>query len=123
MLDKTIELAKIAHEGQVDKGGNPYINYPLRVMNNVETVEEKIVAVLHDAVEDEVALPEFSSGTRDDRSDLTLKDLRVAGFDDSIVNAICGAAVARSRSAALARSLLLPKEKEKNGKITSQGSH
>ncbi len=68
-----IELAKIAHEGQVDKGGYPYINHPLRVMDNVETIEEKIVAVLHDAVED---------------SDLTLEDLKVAGFSDLIIEAI-----------------------------------
>ncbi len=58
---------------QVDKGGKPYIGHPLRVMNAVETVEEKIVGVLHDAVED---------------SDLTLEDLRVAGFSDVIVEAI-----------------------------------
>jgi (p)ppGpp synthase/HD superfamily hydrolase len=72
-LNKAISLAHIAHDGQVDKGGSPYIGHPLRVMNNVETVEEKIVAVLHDAVED---------------SDLTLEDLRVARFSDFIVGAI-----------------------------------
>jgi GTP diphosphokinase / guanosine-3',5'-bis(diphosphate) 3'-diphosphatase len=42
-------------------------------MNNVETIEEKIVAVLHDTVED---------------SDLTLEDLRIAGFSDSLISAI-----------------------------------
>ena len=73
MLDKAIEIAKIAHKGQVDKGGHPYIDHPLRVMNNLETVEEKIVAVLHDAVED---------------SDLTLEDLRRSGFSEVIVEAI-----------------------------------
>ena len=73
MLDRAIEIAKIAHEGQVDKGGHPYIDHPFRVMNNVETVEEKIVAVLHDAVED---------------SDLTIEDLKAAGFNEVIVEAI-----------------------------------
>ena len=73
MLDKAIELARVAHKGQVDKGGHPYINHPLRVMNTVETVEEKIVAVLHDAVED---------------SDLTTDDLRSEGFSEEIVCAI-----------------------------------
>ncbi len=29
MLNKVIELAHIAHEGQVDKGGHPYIGHPL----------------------------------------------------------------------------------------------
>ena len=73
MLDKAIAIAKIAHEGQVDKGGQPYIDHPLRVMNNVDIVEEKIVAVLHDAVED---------------SDLTFEDLRLKGFSEEIVDAI-----------------------------------
>ena len=73
MLDRAIELAKIAHDKQLDKGGHPYIDHPLRVMNNMETIEEKIVAVLHDAVED---------------SDLTLEDLRLAGFSEPIVEAI-----------------------------------
>ncbi len=73
MLNQAIEIAHTAHEGQVDKGGQPYIGHPLRVMNNVETVEEKIVAVLHDSVED---------------SDLTLEDLKVAGFSKEIIEAI-----------------------------------
>lgn len=73
MLNKAIEIARIAHEGQVDKGGQPYLDHPLRVMNNVETVEEKIVAVLHDAVED---------------SDLQIEDLRIAGFGDRIIEAV-----------------------------------
>ncbi len=73
MLNKAIELAHIAHKGQLDKGGNPYINHPLRVMNNVETIEEKIVAVLHDVVED---------------SEVTLEDLRIAEFSDRIIAAV-----------------------------------
>ena len=73
MLDKAIAISRIAHDGQVDKAGKPYIDHPLRVMNNMETVEEKIVGVLHDAVED---------------SDLTLEDLRIAGFSDVIIEAI-----------------------------------
>ena len=73
LLNKAIALARIAHERQVDKGGKAYINHPLRVMNNVGTIDEKIVAVLHDAVED---------------SELTLEDLRREGFSDGIVEAI-----------------------------------
>ncbi len=73
LLNKAIEIAELAHDGQIDKANKPYISHPLRVMNAVETVEEKIVAVLHDAVED---------------TDLTLEDLRVAGFSDVIIEAI-----------------------------------
>lgn len=51
-LDDAIILAALAHEGQVDKGGQPYILHPLRVMLLVERLDEKIVAVLHDVVED-----------------------------------------------------------------------
>jgi hypothetical protein len=51
-LEKAIKIAVEAHTGQVDKGGNPYILHPLRVMLSLDTVEERIVGVLHDVVED-----------------------------------------------------------------------
>ena len=51
-LEKAIKIAVEAHTGQVDKGGNPYILHPLRVMLSIETEEERIVGVLHDVVED-----------------------------------------------------------------------
>ena len=55
MRDKlhiAISLANLFHKGQIDKGGNPYILHPLAVMNSVDTTEEKIVALLHDILED-----------------------------------------------------------------------
>ncbi len=73
LLNKAIEIAELAHDGQIDKANKPYISHPKRVMNAVETLSAKIVAVLHDAVED---------------TDLTLEDLRVAGFSDVIIEAI-----------------------------------
>lgn len=51
-LSTAIKIATDYHSGQVDKGGLPYILHPLTVMNNVETIEEKIVAILHDIIED-----------------------------------------------------------------------
>ena len=51
-LGTAIAIAAKAHEGQVDQGGAPYILHPLRVMLRVDTNEERIVAVLHDVVED-----------------------------------------------------------------------
>ena len=51
-LAKAIKIAVEAHTGQVDKGGNPYILHPLRVMLSLDTAEERIVGVLHDVVED-----------------------------------------------------------------------
>lgn len=52
LLERAIKLAQRYHEGQFDKGGHPYIEHPLRVMNGVESIDEKILAVLHDVLED-----------------------------------------------------------------------
>ncbi|MCW5625086.1 MAG: HD domain-containing protein [Burkholderiales bacterium] len=51
-LDRAIEIAKAAHDGQTDKAGAPYVTHPLRVMAAVESNDAKIVAALHDVVED-----------------------------------------------------------------------
>lgn len=53
LINKAIETAAKAHDGQYDKGGEPYIYHPLRVMlyaNGDENV--KCAAVLHDVIED-----------------------------------------------------------------------
>jgi (p)ppGpp synthase/HD superfamily hydrolase len=72
-LERAIQIAAEAHAGQVDKAGAPYILHPLRVMFRVESYEERIVAVLHDVVED---------------SRWTLDDLRAEGFSDAVVNSV-----------------------------------
>lgn len=51
-LERAVAIAAEGHAGQVDKAGAPYILHPLRVMFAVETNDERIVAVLHDVVED-----------------------------------------------------------------------
>lgn len=51
-LEDAIVFATAAHDGQKDKGGQPYILHPLAVMLTMDTDEERIVAVLHDVVED-----------------------------------------------------------------------
>ena len=53
-LERAIEIAVEAHKGVLDKGGNPYVLHPLRMMFAVKTEEEKIVAVLHDVIEDAI---------------------------------------------------------------------
>jgi (p)ppGpp synthase/HD superfamily hydrolase len=73
LLTQAVELARQAHDSQVDKAGKPYIEHPLRVMKTLARVEDKIVAVLHDAIED---------------SDLTLEDLQRLGFPENIIDAI-----------------------------------
>ena len=51
-VDLAISTARAAHFGQVDKSGVDYILHPERVASRVETPEEKVVAWLHDVVED-----------------------------------------------------------------------
>ena len=72
-LHKAILLASEKHINQSRWNGDPYILHPLRVMFKMNTEEEKIVAVLHDIIED---------------TDVTEQDLIEAGFDKVVVNAI-----------------------------------
>ena len=51
-LEKAISIASLAHEGQLDKGGEPYILHPLRVMMKLKDYDLRIIAVLHDVIED-----------------------------------------------------------------------
>lgn len=51
-LTKALDIAISAHKGQVDKAGRDYIFHPITVALECETTEEKIVALLHDTVED-----------------------------------------------------------------------
>lgn len=72
-IERAIEIAARAHSGQLDKAGEPYIMHPLRVMFAVESMPEKITAILHDVVED---------------SDITPADLLKEGFSGEIVHAV-----------------------------------
>jgi (p)ppGpp synthase/HD superfamily hydrolase len=51
-LEKALEIMLRFHRGQTDLGGEPYILHPLRVMEKVESMDAKIVALLHDVIED-----------------------------------------------------------------------
>ena len=53
-LERAIEIAREAHQGQVDRAGVEYIGHAMRVMEAGRTLEEKLVGVLHDVVEDSV---------------------------------------------------------------------
>jgi GTP diphosphokinase / guanosine-3',5'-bis(diphosphate) 3'-diphosphatase len=72
-LERAIELAAKAHAGQVDKGGQPYVLHPLRLMFAVHTLHERMAAVLHDVVED---------------TDITLDDLASERFPTEVVAAV-----------------------------------
>lgn len=78
-LENAISLAVGAHKGDTDKGGNTYIRHPLRLMEQMDTEQERIVAVLHDVVEDsDCELTEieadFGTEVRDAVSVLTKPD-------------------------------------------------
>ncbi|MCO7614122.1 GTP pyrophosphokinase [Pseudomonas chlororaphis] len=72
-LERAIAIAAQAHAGQVDKGGAPYILHPLRVMLRVSEPRERLVAVLHDVIED---------------SPVTLEQLRGEGFSEEVLQAL-----------------------------------
>jgi len=69
-LERAIQIAVNAHIGQVDKAENAYILHPLRVMMACDSDAARIVAVLHDVVEDTEWTPEM---------------LREEGFDSEIL--------------------------------------
>lgn len=52
LLAKADRMAEKAHEGQVDKAGADYISHPRTVASFVTDTKEKIVALLHDTLED-----------------------------------------------------------------------
>lgn len=49
---KAFVVAYLAHYGQVDKAGKPYIFHPMYVARKVRGRDAKIVALLHDTEED-----------------------------------------------------------------------
>jgi (p)ppGpp synthase/HD superfamily hydrolase len=52
LIERAIIISINAHKGQKDKGGHPYILHPLTVMSEVDSSMGKVVAVLHDVIED-----------------------------------------------------------------------
>lgn len=74
-LEDAIVLAAQAHRGQVypSASGEPFILHPLRVMLRMESDVERIVAVLHDVIEDTAC---------------TFDTLRHAGYSERIISAL-----------------------------------
>ena len=73
LVDKAKEIATEAHEGQKRIGGLPYIIHPEAVAGLVDTMEEKVVAWLHDVLED---------------TDLTEYDLIAKGIPSYLVEIV-----------------------------------
>jgi len=49
---RALAIAAEAHQDQLDKAGQPYVLHPIRMALRMGTEVERIVAVLHDVVED-----------------------------------------------------------------------
>ena len=66
------KLATMAHQGQEDLAGDPYIGHVARVARSVDSGDATVVAFLHDTVED---------------SDMTISEIRDQ-FPDHIAEAV-----------------------------------
>ena len=73
MVDLALSIARKAHEGQLDKAGVDYIEHPICVASQVDTEEEKAVALLHDVIED---------------SPVSAEELLQAGLPETVVTAV-----------------------------------
>jgi (p)ppGpp synthase/HD superfamily hydrolase len=73
-LERALAIAADAHQGQVDKAGEPYLLHPIRVMLRVRGEHERLTAVLHDVIEDSPAW--------------TLERLQGEGFPEAVVRAV-----------------------------------
>lgn len=73
LVEKALKIAVNAHEVQTDKAGVGYIFHPIRVANKCSNDNERIVALLHDTIED---------------TEVTAEYLLMEGFPRNIVDAI-----------------------------------
>lgn len=72
-LERAIAVATRAFDGRVDRQGQPYVAHAIRVMLDVDTDDERAVAMLHDV---------FEWGT------VTLRQFHAAKFPKRIVDAV-----------------------------------
>ena len=72
-LIKAFLLCMVKHWKQKDKAGKRYVWHPIHVMINVKGYNEKIVALLHDIIED---------------TDVTILDLKNLKFSKEVIEAV-----------------------------------
>lgn len=72
-FETALDIAVEAHKDQVDKAGHKYISHPFRLSTQMTTEEEKIVAILHDVLED---------------SNVTVEYLVEQDFSDNVITAL-----------------------------------
>lgn len=93
MFEKALDIAIKAHKGQKDKAGKPYILHPIRVADMCHTDDERIVALLHDVIEDAGLTPNYllSEGFPTKIVDAILSVTRQAGESYAEFIVRCGA--------------------------------
>jgi len=52
LAERALALASSVHKDQVDKSGEPYLGHCRRVMDKLDSDDERAVAALHDIIED-----------------------------------------------------------------------
>lgn len=73
LYDLALQIATKAHEGQKDKSGYEYIMHPIRVAERCKDTRAKIVALLHDTIEDTFVTTDY---------------LREQGFPDETIEGV-----------------------------------
>lgn len=73
LTKKAMRLCYRAHDGQVDKGGVPYVFHPFHVAEQMHSEYDICVALMHDVLED---------------TDYTIEDIRSEGFPEEILQAL-----------------------------------
>lgn len=73
LFDLALNIAIQAHREQKDKSGREYVMHPIRVAERCKDPRAKIVALLHDTIED---------------TEVTADYLREQGFPEEIINGV-----------------------------------
>ncbi len=71
LIYKALEIVTVLFENDLDKGGLPYMLHITYVYKHVYSIEEKVIALLHDVIEDK---------------NVSSKDLIEVGFPKKIVD-------------------------------------
>ena len=71
LIYKALEIVTTLFEHDKDKGGMPYMLHIIYVYKHVNSIEEKVIALLHDVIEDK---------------EVTSDDLLEVGFPEKIVS-------------------------------------
>lgn len=83
-LGNAIAIAAESHKDTKDKGGNAYILHPMRIMFNLNTKDEELmaIAILHDVIEDDTAI-DFDYLKSEGMTERVISSLRcLTHFDD-----------------------------------------